>query len=192
MTPWNGRVYLARPAPWNSLRRQCKTVSRPVARGAATPASAANMRSYLRLPLLALLAAAVACRPPAPEVAPAPEEPAYRGPLVTSIQVEPAADSVRFVMQVTNPTNAAVRLSYTSGMTHDFIVREGARELWRWSADRSFVQSLVSISLGAGETRGYTAVWRPDPALRGRRLTAEGRLTATEHPVRQSTPFALP
>jgi hypothetical protein len=150
------------------------------------------MRSNLRFPLLALLAMAVACRSPAPQAAPAPAEPAYRGPLVSSLQVEPAADSVRFTMQVTNPTTAAIRLSYTSGMTHDFIVREGAREVWRWSADRSFVQSLVSISLGAGETRSYTAVWRPAPALRGRRLSAEGRLTATEHPVRQSTPFALP
>lgn len=151
------------------------------------------MRSSLRFPLLALLAAAVACRPPAPESAPAPDAaPPYRGPLVTSLQVEPAADSVRLVLQVTNPTTSAVRLSYTSGMTHDFIVREGAREVWRWSAERSFVQSLVSISLNAGETRSYTAVWRPAPGLRGRRLTAEGRLAATDHPVRQSTPFALP
>lgn len=192
MTPWNGRVYLAPPAQWNLLRRLCKTVSRPVSRGRPPQPSAARMRSYLRFPLLALLAAAAACRPPAPGSAPAPEEPAYRGPLVSSLQVEPGADSVRFVMQVTNPTTAPLRLSYTSGMTHDFTVRDGAREVWRWSADRSFVQSLVSISLGAGETRSYTAVWRPAPALRGRRLTAEGRLTATEHPVRQSTPFALP
>jgi hypothetical protein len=151
------------------------------------------MRSSLRFPLLALLAAAAACTPPAPAGAPGPDPaPAYRGPLVSSLQVEPAADSVRLVLQVTNPTTAPVRLSYTSGMTHDFVVREGARDLWRWSADRSFVQSLVTISLNAGETRTYTAVWRPGPGLRGRRLTAEGRLAATDHPVRQSTVFALP
>ncbi|HEX8361353.1 MAG TPA: BsuPI-related putative proteinase inhibitor [Longimicrobium sp.] len=151
------------------------------------------MRSFLRFPLLALLAAAVACRPPAAEDGPAPQAaPAYRGPLVSSLQVEPAADSVSLVLQVTNPTTSAVRLSYTSGMTHDFAVREGTRELWRWSADRSFVQSLVSISLPAGETRTYTAVWRPAPGLRGRRLTAEGWISATEHPVRQLTRFVLP
>ncbi len=151
------------------------------------------MRSYLRFPLLALLAAAVACRPPAGQDTPAPQAaPAYRGPLVSSLQVDPSADSVRLVLQVTNPTTSAVRLSYASGMTHDFVVREGTRELWRWSADRSFVQSLVSISLPAGETRTYSAVWRPGPGLRGRRLTAEGRIAATEHPVRQLTPFALP
>ena len=148
------------------------------------------MRRTLLAPFLALLVAA--CQP-APETAsPAPEPARYRGPLVSSMQVEPGRDSVRFVLQVTNPTAAPVRLSFSSGMTHDFAVSDGGREVWRWSADRSFVQSLVAISLGAGETRSYTEVWRPAAALRGRRLTAVGRLTSTDHPIQHTTPFALP
>jgi hypothetical protein len=77
-------------------------------------------------------------------------------------------------------------------MTHDFAVREGARDVWRWSADRSFVQALMSISLGAGETRSYTEVWRPGPGLRGRRLTATAYADLHDHPDPASTAFALP
>ena len=153
------------------------------------------MRRILPALLLAL-AAGVACRPAAaPAPAPGPQlEPAsrYTGPLVSTFQVEPAADSVRFVLQVTNPTTGPVRLSFSSGQTHDFAVREGTRDVWRWSAERTFVQALMTISLGAGETRSYTEVWRPGPGLRGRRLTAVAYLTSTNHPIQQSTAFALP
>ncbi|HEX8212812.1 MAG TPA: BsuPI-related putative proteinase inhibitor [Longimicrobium sp.] len=153
------------------------------------------MRRILPALLIALAAGAVACRPPAgpaPSAAPPLETSRYTGPLVSSFQVEPAGDSVRFSLQLTNPTTAPVRLSFSSGMTHDFAVREGTRDVWRWSADRSFVQALMSVSLGAGETRSYTEVWRPGAGLRGRRLTAVAWLTSTNHPIQQSTAFALP
>jgi hypothetical protein len=154
------------------------------------------MRRILPALLIALAAGAAACRPPAglaPSAATPPlEANRYTGPLVSSFQVEPAGDSVRFVLQLTNPTSAPVRLSYSSGMTHDFAVREGTRDVWRWSADRSFVQSLMAVSLGAGETRSYTEVWRPGAGLRGRRLTAVAWLTSTNHPIQQSTAFTLP
>ena len=153
------------------------------------------MRRILPALLLALAAGAVACRPaavPAPSAGPELETSRYTGPLVSTFQVEPAGDSVRFSLQLTNPTTAPVRLSFSSGMTHDFAVREGTRDVWRWSADRSFVQSLMSVSLGAGETRSYTEVWRPGAGLRGRRLTAVAWLTSTNHPIQQSTAFALP
>ncbi len=146
------------------------------------------MRRSLFASLFLLLAAA--CQPAADTGSPMPE--ARRGPLVSSMQVETGPDSVRFVLQVTNPTTAPVRLTFPSGMTHDFVVREGTRELWRWSAGRMFVQSVVSIALPAGETRSYAEVWRPAASLRGRRLTAEGRLTSSSHPVQNSTPFTLP
>ncbi|HEY0038254.1 MAG TPA: BsuPI-related putative proteinase inhibitor [Longimicrobium sp.] len=148
------------------------------------------MRRSLRTPLLALLVALASCRPAAEVAAPAPAR--HTGPLAASIQVDAAPDSVRFVLQVINSSNAPVRLTFASGMTHDFVVRDGGREVWRWSRDRSFVQSMVSISLGAGETRSYDAVWRPAAALRGRRLTVEGRLTSTNHPIGVSSPLALP
>lgn len=153
------------------------------------------MRRIFPALLLALVAGA-ACRPAAgaapsagPQLEPASR---YTGPLVSTFQVEPAGDSVRFVLQITNPTTAPVRLDFSSGQTHDFAVREGTRDVWRWSADRSFVQALMSISLPAGQTRSYTEVWRPGPGLRGRRLTAIAFLTSTNHPIQQPTAFALP
>lgn len=152
------------------------------------------MRRIFPALLLALAAGAGACRPaagPAPSGPPL-EASRYTGPLVSTFQVEPAGDSVRFSLQLTNPTAAPVRLAFSSGMTHDFAVREGTREVWRWSADRSFVQAGMSVSLGAGETRSYTEVWRPGPGPRGRRLSAVAYLTSTTHPIQQSTAFALP
>jgi hypothetical protein len=153
------------------------------------------MRRIFPALLLALAVGAAACRPaagPSPSAGPELETSRYTGPLVSSFQVEPAGDSVRFTLQLTNPTTAPVRLSFSSGMTHDFAVREGTRDVWRWSADRSFVQALMTVSLGAGETMSYTEVWRPGPGLRGRRLTATAYLTSTNHPIQQTTAFALP
>ena len=150
------------------------------------------MRRTLRTSLLVLLATVAACRAPTGGSAPAPEASAYRGPLVSSLQVEAGADSVRFRMLVTNPTTQPVRITFPSGMSHDFVVAEGGREVWRWSRDRFFPQAVVQLTLPAGDTRTYSEVWRPAAALRGRRLVAEGRLTSSDHPLRQSTPFALP
>lgn len=148
------------------------------------------MRRSLRTPLLALvLVAAGACRAPG---SPAPAPDAYRGALVSSLQVEPGADSVRFVLQVTNPTPSPVRLRFPTGQSFDFAVSDGRTEAWRWSADRSFTEALWTVTMAAGETRTYTASWRPAPALRGRRLTAVGRVTSTDHPVVRTAEFTLP
>jgi hypothetical protein len=148
-------------------------------------------RTLGTLPLL-LAAAAAACRAPAPEGGPAPRAAAYGGPLVSSLQVEAGRDSVLFRLQVTNPTAGPVRLTFPSGMTHDFAVTDRGREVWRWSAGRHFPQALVQLTVAAGDTRTYTEVWRPAAALRGRPLVAEGRLTSSDHPLRQSTPITLP
>lgn len=137
---------------------------------------------------LALVAALAACVPP-----PAPVQAgAVTGALASSLQVEAGADSVRFVLQVTNVSGAPLALTFGSGQTHDFAVRDGARELWRWSAGRGFTQAVREETLAPGETRTFAESWRPAAEARGRALTAVARLASSTHPVERTSPFALP
>jgi len=151
------------------------------------------MRSALAFAALTLLAA---CTPPTAQ-APAPAAGSdagggAAGPLVTTLSVEPSADSVRFLLQVTNATQAPLTLRFNSGQSYDFSVSDGGRTVWTWSAEMMFTQALRSETLAAGETRAFTETWRPAPELRGRMLSATGRLTSSSHPVERTQAFRLP
>ena len=145
---------------------------------------------------LAALALLSACVPSSP-AAPAPAESGgsgggATGPLVTTLSVEATADSVRFLLQVTNATQAPVVLEFRSGQSYDFTVRDGATTVWSWGADMMFTQALRSMSLAPGETRSFTESWRPPASLRGRALTATAQLTSMSHPVERTQAFRLP
>jgi hypothetical protein len=146
----------------------------------------------MRLPALSLLVliAMTGCRPVG-VAAPSPHA-AYPDPLASSLQVEAMGDSVRFVLQITNATDAPVAVTFPSAQIYDFAVREGTRSVWTWSADRSFVQSVRTITLAVGETRLNSEVWRVPAELRGRTLTAVGRLTSIDHPLERAAEFRLP
>lgn len=146
-----------------------------------------------RRPLLALAVALVAaCTPPATSAGGPAPGPVESEPLVTSLQVETSADSVRFSLAVTNATNAPLTLQFPSARRYDFAVLDGAREVWRWSADRGFAQVLGTETLAPGETRTWSEAWRPDPALRGRELTAVGTLASSSHRVERRSPLRVP
>jgi hypothetical protein len=148
------------------------------------------MRRYSAVCLLALLS--TACRPYPERGVADPPQAAYRGPLASSLQVEPMGDSVRFVLQVTNASEAPLTLNFSSGQSYDFAVREGGETLWTWSADRSFMQALRSETLAPGQTHRLSEVWRVPAAQRGRALTAVARMTSTNHPVEQTAEFRVP
>lgn len=139
------------------------------------------VRSLLALAVGVSAACAAATAPPN----------AARDPLVSSLQVATTADSVRFVLQVTNSGPAPVVLEFPSGQTHDFVVTRGGTELWRWSADRVFTQALRSETLAPGETRAFDGAWRP-AAGTGGELEARGLLTARGRPAEQRAAFRLP
>ncbi|HEX7242136.1 MAG TPA: BsuPI-related putative proteinase inhibitor [Longimicrobiaceae bacterium] len=145
------------------------------------------LKLVLRLFLaLALPGAAAACAPNGSMPASAPN-----GSLVSSLQVETTPGSVRLALQVTNAGSAPVPLEFASGQTHDFVVLQGDRELWRWSADRMFTQALRTETLGAGETRTFDATWTPPAGTRGD-LVARGFLTARGERAERQTVFRLP
>lgn len=151
------------------------------------------MRPLLAVAAMALIAAA--CRPPvaaAPAPQPAGDAAGNAGPLVTTLQTDAAADSVRFTLQVTNTSAQPVTLQFSSGQSYDFTVRDGSTEVWRWSGEMMFTQALRSETLAPGQTRGWSETWRPAASLRGRTLTATARLVSTSHPVERAQTFRLP
>jgi hypothetical protein len=149
------------------------------------------LRPVFALLALAALCGACATAAPAPPSGARPGGVAAASPLVSSLSVAPAGDSVRLTLRVTNGGAQPVRMEFRSGQTYDFAVAAGGREVWRWSADRGFTAALRSETLAAGETRAWSETWRPAAGSRGD-LTASARLVSTSHPVEASTPFRLP
>ncbi len=83
-----------------------------------------------------------------------------------------------------------MEMSFPTGQTYDFIVRQGTREVWRWSADRRFTQALRTETLGPGETLRFEEEWAPG-GTRGE-FNVVGVLMASDHRVEQSTRITLP
>lgn len=112
--------------------------------------------------------------------------------LLPSVQVTTANDSVEFVLQVTNTTDAPVALTFPSGQTYDFVVYDGSgREVWWWSAEQMFTQAVREETVAPGETRTYSEVWVPAPGTTGT-FEVEGVLTVSNREVRQRTSFRVP
>lgn len=140
-----------------------------------------------RLPAAALLAAlAAACVPASPSAAPAAE-----GPLVASLSVRTGGGAVEMALQVTNASEAPVEVTFPSGQSYDFAVRQGERELWRWSADMMFTQAVRTTVLAPGETLDFSERWAP-PAGTAGEMEAEGSLVSSSHPLRRTATFRLP
>jgi hypothetical protein len=87
---------------------------------------------------------------------------------------------VTLTFTVRNPADTAITLSFPSGQRYDFVVTDSTtgRDVWRWSASRTFVQSAQSESIPAGGSLTYTETWTP--AAKGKYL-AHGQLASTSH-----------
>jgi hypothetical protein len=110
--------------------------------------------------------------------------------LASSVEVEVAANTVRLVLHVTNPTNRPVVLEFSSGQRYDFAVRSAdGQDVWRWSADKSFMQALSSQTIAPGETIDFVESWQP--GNRTGSFTATAELVATNHRLQERTDFQI-
>ena len=110
--------------------------------------------------------------------------------LVSSVEVEVAANTVRMVLHVTNPTNRPVVLEFSSGQRYDFAVRTAdGQDVWRWSADKSFMQALSSQTIAPGATIDFVETWQP--GNRTGSFTAIAELVATNHRLQERTDFQI-
>ena len=87
--------------------------------------------------------------------------------------------SIRFALDVTNPTKKDVELTFPDGQTHDFVVLDSVgREVYRWGAGRMFTQSVQNRTIDGGETMHITEAPAGSAAgeLRRRRDAAQHQL----------------
>ncbi len=111
-------------------------------------------------------------------------------PPAVSLQVSTSGQSVLLVLQISNTASTAREITYPTGQTYDFVVRDGDREIWRWSEGRAFSQAIRTETVGPGETLRFQEVWSPGD-LRGD-FTVVGVLTSSDHRVEQSARITLP
>ena len=111
-------------------------------------------------------------------------------PLATSVQVEVDSSTARMVLHVTNPSSQPVTLEFTSGQRYDFAVRTAAGvDVWRWSADRSFMQALGTETIQPGATVRYAESW--DFGKRTGSFVVVAELVATNHAVTETATFEI-
>jgi Intracellular proteinase inhibitor len=164
-----------------------------------------NVRNLL-IPLLCLGAVAFACGPrshseaslvsvnvakplaaPAVKKAPKKEQQVRVAPNFT-VNVE--HKSIRFALDVTNPTKKDVELTFPDGQTHDFVVLDSVgREVYRWGAGRMFTQSVQNRTIDGGETMHITE--RAELDLAPGSYVAVAKLRSTNFPVQERVTFEV-
>jgi hypothetical protein len=144
-----------------------------------------------RKPFLAVFLAAATLAAACVPLEPAAGVPAAEGPLVSSLSVRTGETAVHFLLQVTNASESPVEVVLPSGQSYDFAVRQGTRDLWRWSDGMFFTQAVRNVWMAPGETMEFAEEWSPPAGTVGE-LEAEGLLASTSHPLRNSAVFRLP
>jgi Intracellular proteinase inhibitor len=164
-----------------------------------------NVRNLL-IPLLCLGAVAFACGPrshseaslvsvnvakplaaPAVKKAPKKEQQVRVAPNFT-VNVE--HKSIRFALDVTNPTKKDVELTFPDGQTHDFVVLDSVgREVYRWGEGRMFTQSVQNRTIDGGETMHITE--RAELDLAPGSYVAVAKLRSTNFPVQERVTFEV-
>lgn len=80
--------------------------------------------------------------------------------LVTAV---PEADRITMNLVITNNSSNPVILDYTSGQRYDVALLDNSKNtLYRWSADKLFIQELSSIQIEPGQSLGYSDELRGD------------------------------
>lgn len=70
------------------------------------------------------------------------------------------SETVTFSFSATNNTTNPISLEFSSGQRYDiFIQNEGKTEIWRWSGDKVFTQTLQSVESNPGEAIQELAEW---------------------------------
>jgi len=164
-----------------------------------------NVRNLL-IPLLCLGAVAFACGPRShseaslvsvsiakPVVAPivkkAPKK-EQQVRVAPSFTVSVEHKSIRFALDIANPTKKDVELTFPDGQTHDFVVLDSVgREVYRWGEGRMFTQSVQNRTIDGGETMHIIENATID--LQPGSYVAVAKLRSTNFPVQERVSFEV-
>lgn len=73
-------------------------------------------------------------------------------------------DSIDVALDLTNQSSAPVSLQFASAQRYDFALLDAVGDtLWRWGANRGFMQILATEQLGPGETLTFLEEAPPPP-----------------------------
>ncbi len=110
--------------------------------------------------------------------------------VVAALDVRVGSD-VTFDLRVSNAGTKLLELTFPTGQTHDFAVVDAAgNEVWRWSGERMFTQSLQNKQVRSGQTVNFLERM-PARDLHGT-FTVIATLPSTSHAVEQRATFTLP
>ncbi len=66
-------------------------------------------------------------------------------------------DSIDMVISIVNNTKKELIINHTSGQKFDFLLMDAeGKDLYRWSADKSFIAALTSTKIEAGKTVDFS------------------------------------
>jgi hypothetical protein len=137
--------------------------------------------------------------PPSQQVSPVSSPPKIMENLIVELTLDKPSytpkELVRMTLTVTNRSQESFHAGFRSAQSYDFIVKEGEREVWRWSSDRMFAQMLQDVQIEPGKTLSYKETWDQRDNVgslvpRGR-YEVVGILKTTPEVVSGSVPFEL-
>lgn len=153
------------------------------------------MLTRITVPLLAAAVIIFACGPHARSADnPTRAQARKNTGVVSTLNVDARANEVHFSLAVQNGTSKQVELAFPDGRTHDFVVLdEAGKEVWRWSTDRMFTQSVQNRLLDARDSVVYDEQWRAPKGSKGSgKYTVVAVLNSKNYPIEKRIDFALP
>ena len=102
---------------------------------------------------------------------------------------------VHIKLAITNTGSRPITLRFSSGQQYDFVVTRADKEVWRWSADKVFIQALTSRTLAPSETLKFREIWQQKDN-QGRQVPAgeysiAGLLTTMKSPRPKAGPISI-
>jgi hypothetical protein len=79
--------------------------------------------------------------------------------LDATLAADTDGDTVRLTLTVENTGTDPETLSFRDSQRAEFVVRDGDREIWRWSEGQMFAQLLGSETVDPGATVVYEGEW---------------------------------
>jgi hypothetical protein len=111
------------------------------------------------------------------------------GPALISTLAVTVKNGVALSFRVTNTGSKRLEVNFPSGQTHDVVVVDSlGREVFRWSKDRMFTQSLQNKVMHASDTLDFDATWQNAPAGK---YTAIATLASENFPMERRTEFVV-
>ena len=111
------------------------------------------------------------------------------GPALISTLAVTVKNGVALNFRVMNTGTKRLEVNFPSGQTHEVVVVDSlGREVFRWSKDRMFTQSIQNKVLHASDTLDFDATWRNAPAGK---YTAIATLASENFPMEQRAEFVV-